>query len=471
MAKRGTVLFSQSDLSDTINIINYIDEFKKDFNVVFTSFTNSAMSDRAASESNLSIFHLPPMKSIQNAYDPKTITQGLMRIEQTMGMPLEKMLFADREFYKIYKENAPRSLTWLIDVWDQYQKIIEENNVLMHFCFGEDRLPNLIPYYLLRRRGGRSYLWRIVPYYGVTLTCDFFGGYTQDETNKLGHIDFDLYKSSIKESKVYFNSDIINKVNYGRYINVWTLLKRLMEIERINWEDRDNLYKNHNLRLINTFVSRPLNKKTKRFLAEKLVYHGIDTSQKYIYYPFHFTEDAQVRLKYPEGYNQYELIRNISKNLPANIRLLVKEHPAYVGNFSLKELFDLSKQPNITVVDPNISSKEIFSYCDHVITINSTVGYEALFFGKLVITLGKSFYDGFPGVIKLKDIADLYHILSDRALMQKKSDELSSQLKDRTTSLLESSLQFNYYDMYGKENITKMKDLFMLHSASFSKNR
>ena len=124
------------------------------------------------------------------------------------------------------------------------------------------------------------------------------------------------------------------------------------------------------MRLINALISRPLNKKIKGNIAKLLIYRPIDEHKKYIYYPLHFTEDAQVRLKYPEGYNQYELIRNISKNLPATIKLLVKEHPAFVGNFSLRELLDLSKLPNITVVNPNISSKEVLKYCDYVITIN-----------------------------------------------------------------------------------------------------
>ena len=463
MVKPKTILFSQSDLTDTINIVKYINEFKKDFNVVFVTFTNSSISDQVAAESNISILHIPPMSSVKKIDDSAAIYQNLRSIEQEIGMPLEKVLFADREFYKIYKENELPSLTWLLNVWEQYRTIIEENNVLVHFCFGEDRLPNLIPHYLIKNRGGKSYLMRIIPYYGVTFTSNFFGEFTQDENRKLGRLDYEAYKSSIKENKVYFNSDVINKVDYRKYINIKTLIRRLFEIEQINWQDRDNLYKNHNMRLINALISRPLNKKIKGNIAKLLIYRPIDEHKKYIYYPLHFTEDAQVRLKYPEGYNQYELIRNISKNLPATIKLLVKEHPAFVGNFSLRELLDLSKLPNITVVNPNISSKEVLKYCDYVITINSTVGYEALFFNKVVFTLGRSFYDEFPGVIQLRAVTDLYQKLNDGKLMERKKVEVADQLRDKTIAMVESSLQFDYYDFYGHDNILKLKNLLLMH--------
>ena len=208
-----------------------------------------------------------------------------------------------------------------------------------------------------------------------------------------------------------------------------------------------------------TAVARPLVRRIKKNIAKIRIYGQIEPGQKYIYFPFHFTEDAQVRLKYPEGYNQYELIRNMSRNLPIDIKLLVKEHPAYAGGFSLKELRDLSKHPNIVVLHPDISSKEIFEHIDFVITINSTVGYEALFYDKIVITMGSSFYESFPGVINMKDVREIYNLLRDDELKSNKERELKDHLKERTTKLSKSSLKFDYYNIHSDENIRKMKYL------------
>lgn len=466
MAQKETILFSQSDLTNSINIIKYINEFKKDFNVVYATFANSKLLDEAAVKSEINPYHIPPLKDTKAAARRAEIDERLQAIETEVGMPLEKVFFGDREFYQIYKKNELKCLTWFTKIWEQYREIVEDNNVLHHFCFGEDRLPNLVPYYLIRNQGGRSYLVRIVPYFGVTYTNDFFGKFTQDYRVKINEANFEEYKKHIKENKVYFNIEMVNKIDYRKYANIGRLFTRLIEIEKINWQDKDNIYKNHNFRLVNTFVKRPFVKHIKGGLTRALTYQQMDKNQRYVYYPFHFTEDAQVRLKHPEGYNQYELIRNIARNLPVNLKLLVKEHPVYMGNYSLKELIDLSRLPNIVVIDPRISSKEIFDYSDYIITINSTVGYEALFYDKIVITMGKSFYDDFPGVINMADVKDLYKILTDNELMDRKREELAKGLKEKTTALLESTLQYDYYNFYSENNIRKIKELLLIHIES-----
>ncbi|OPY49973.1 MAG: Capsule polysaccharide biosynthesis protein [Methanosaeta sp. PtaU1.Bin060] len=463
MTQKETILFSQMDLTDSINTIKYVEEFKKDFNVVYSTFAESELLYNAAARSGISLHHIPFLKDTEVPTNRAEIDDKLQSIEQEVGMPLEKVFFGDREFYRIYKKNELTCLAWFIKVWERFRKIIEENDVMHHFCFGEDRLHDLVPYYLIKNRGGRSYLVRIVPYYGVTYTNDFFGRFTHDYNIKINKANFEDYKKHIKENKVYFNPATINRIDYYKYANAGRLFRRLQEIEKINWQDKDNIYKDHNIKLLPILTKKLWSNGIKGRLTKALAYGQIDEDQRYIYYPFHFTDDAQVRLKYPEGYNQYELIRNIARNIPVSFKLLVKEHPAYVGKYSIGELHDLSKLPNIVVIDPKISSKDIFNYSDYVITINSTVGYEALFYDKIVITMGNSFYDDFPGVIKIRDVSELYKILTDDGLISCKREELSRGLKEKTIALLESTLQYDYYHFYDEDNIKKMKDLLLIY--------
>jgi hypothetical protein len=458
MKIRESILISQMDLTNSINMIKYVNEFNKDFNVLYTTFSNARMLDEIASEYNIHPIHLPSLLNYSNHKSNSEIIEQLKEIETDIGLPLEKIIFADREFCKIYEKNEMVSLSWLIDIWNQYKRGIDGNNILLHFCFGEDRLVNLIPYYQIKNKGGKSYMVRATPYYGVTLTNDFFGKYTFSKKIGKENVNFEEYMSCLKENRVYFDPDVVNKVKYSKYWNIKRLIERIIYLESIIWADRKNLYKDHNIH-VTTAVARPLVRRIKKNIAKIRIYGQIEPGQKYIYFPFHFTEDAQVRLKYPEGYNQYELIRNISRNLPIDIKLLVKEHPAYAGGFSLKELRDLSKHPNIVVLNPDISSKEIFEHIDFVITINSTVGYEALFYNKIVITMGCSFYESFPGVINIKDVKEIYNLLRDDELKSNKERELKDHLKERTTKLLESSLKFDYYNIHSEGNIRKMKDL------------
>ncbi len=468
MANRDTILFSQIDLTNSLNALKYINEFKKNFKVVFSTFSNSRVLDEIAAESSINPIRLPPLIGYRCSHDRKEIRDGLCAIEEEIGVPVEKVIFSDREFYGEYKKNPLISLAWFIDVWNRFEEIIEENGVSHHFCFGEDRLHNLIPYYLLKKSDGKSHLIRIVPYYGITFTNDFFGKFTfeekvpEDGGSLEGKVSFEDYMSHVKESKVYFDPEV-NRVNYGRYFNLPRLARRIMELEKINWHDRDNLYRNHNIHPLKSSIAQPLTNRIKKTVASAVIYGNIEEGQRYAYYPFHFTEDAQVRMKYPEGYNQYELVRNISRNLPASVNLIVKEHPAFAGNYSLKELYDLSRLPNVVVLNSRASSKDIMSYIDYVITINSTVGYEALFYDKVVITMGTSFYDSFPGVVNVKDVKEIYSVLTDEELMSKKISEIKGQLKERTLEMLNSSLRYDYYNFYSDENVSKVKKLFMHH--------
>lgn len=469
MVKREVVLFSIMDLTDSINLLKYVNEFKKNFEIVYVTFSNSSILSRKAAELDIHPICLPPLLGYKKTGNKESIFEKMQAIERQIGIPIQKIIFGDREFHREYKKNELSSLSWLVHIWNKYEQLIEENDVNIHFCFGEDRLQSLIPYYILKNTNGKSYLVRIVPYYGITFTNDYFGKFTFEGNCQCDKVNFEDYKARIKENKVYFNSEVLNKVDYKRYASLPRLLRRIFEIEKINWEDRKNIYKNHNIHLINTFITKPMTHGIKRMFAKIMVYGQIKEDQRYIYFPFHFTDDAQVRLKYPEGYNQYELIRNISRNLPIGFKLLVKEHPAYSGNYSLMELHDLAKFPNITVINPEISSKDIFSYSEYVITINSTVGYEALFYDKIVITMGESFYDSFPGVINIKDVNELYGLLTDEEFLKGKKDEIKENLGERTIRLLKSSLRYDYYNFYSDENIMKMKNL-LLHHIKYQEN-
>lgn len=461
---KPTLLFSQIDLTNSLKIFKYITEFKEVFDVVYTTFSEAAILDEMAAEENIKLVHILPFVDfdINNKY--YDIYERARTIEQEIGIPIQKIIFGDPEFYKIYKNNEELSLAWFVKIWEQYKDIIEKYDIKYHFCFGEDRLHSLIPYHQLKNRGGSSYLLRIIPYYGVTYTKDFFGRFTywgRIKNEKM--IDFEDYAAHIKANKVYYDPKIALSVDYKKYLNIVRLFRRILEIENINWKDRRNIYRNHNVELARNFILSPLIKNVKKTISESLIYQPLRSEGKYIYYPLHYTDDAQVRLKYPEGYNQYELVRNICKNLPINFKLIIKEHPAYIGGYSTREVYNLSKLPNLVVVDPKTSSKDIFNYSDYVITINSTVGYEALFYDKIVITLGYSFYDHFPGIIKLGDVSEIYDALSNTDLINSKKCESKEHLKDATLRLLNASLQYDYYNFYSKNDIVKLRNLLLKH--------
>ena len=82
MEGKKRILFSQMDLTNSINMIGYVSEFNKDFDVVYTTFSNARMLDKIASKSNIHPIHLPSLASYVNRRNKTDIIENLREIER-----------------------------------------------------------------------------------------------------------------------------------------------------------------------------------------------------------------------------------------------------------------------------------------------------------------------------------------------------------------------------------------------------
>jgi len=115
-------------------------------------------------------------------------------------------------------------------------------------------------------------------------------------------------------------------------------------------------------------------------------------SNKYVFYPLQYFRESRVTMRAPEFYNQLWVIEYLSRSLPPGYELVVKDHPQQLGALPLSQVYKLRRYA--TAVAPALSAREVLTGADAVVTLNNTVGYEALMYGKPVITLGDAFYSG-----------------------------------------------------------------------------
>lgn len=115
-------------------------------------------------------------------------------------------------------------------------------------------------------------------------------------------------------------------------------------------------------------------------------------SNKYVFYPIQYFRESRVTMRAPEYYNQLWMIEYLSRSLPPGYELVVKDHPQQLGALPLSHVCKLRQYA--TAVSPTLSAREILREADAVVTLNNTVGYEAVMYGKPVITLGDAFYSG-----------------------------------------------------------------------------
>jgi capsular polysaccharide export protein len=125
-----------------------------------------------------------------------------------------------------------------------------------------------------------------------------------------------------------------------------------------------------------------------------------DLSQaKYIFCPLQVPGDSQLTV-YGGWCRTVEktirLLHDCSHLLPEGVQFRLKEHPSAKVKFT-SLITDL--QSDRFVLDNATDTVELIKHSKGVVTVNSSVGLEALFFDKPVATLGKAFY-GIDGITR-----------------------------------------------------------------------
>ncbi len=134
-------------------------------------------------------------------------------------------------------------------------------------------------------------------------------------------------------------------------------------------------------------------------------------SKPYIFIPFQVHDDTQMLCFSPNISNMGELVRRVKEGFLGykalitrskaktsdlsllDARLVFKEHPADKGRIDYRELrYIYQDDPLVNIISTG-DTQRLIREAQLVITINSTVGLEALQAGKKVITLGQAFFN------------------------------------------------------------------------------
>lgn len=130
-------------------------------------------------------------------------------------------------------------------------------------------------------------------------------------------------------------------------------------------------------------------------------------------FPLQVQPEASTSAQAPYHSDLLWTVTAVATALPFPARLLVKEHPSSVGERPRGFYRRLAGIPNVIVVDTGASNQDLIRRVDGVITLTSTLGFEAAFAGKPVFLLGEVFYAHHPMCRTIASLADL-----ERALLE-----------------------------------------------------
>jgi capsular polysaccharide export protein len=145
-----------------------------------------------------------------------------------------------------------------------------------------------------------------------------------------------------------------------------------------------------------SFKSRPLPQSLKnplQPLIEKCSTQRVLNRKKtYIFVPLQVSNDAQLWL-YGKHRNIDTIKYALKIGMESGEHVVVKIHPAETSVQQIKEIIDLKRKFNFVLTMEN--SGGLVKNASQIITVNSTVGLEAMLFKKKVTFLGSSIYKSF----------------------------------------------------------------------------
>ena len=185
--------------------------------------------------------------------------------------------------------------------------------------------------------------------------------------------------------------------------------------------------------------------KYRAYFIDKYLTRDLNSDRPFIYFPLHEEPEAILLLNSPFFTNQIELIKQIVKSLPIGYDLFVKEHFIMNSRGWRKTSFykEIMNLPNVRLIHPTITPKQILEKCSLVITIAGTSGLEAALNRKPCIIFSDTLYDKLPSVTRVKNIEDLPNIIKDSLKIKVNPSDIIEYAK----FIDENSFEFDAMDL------------------------
>lgn len=189
------------------------------------------------------------------------------------------------------------------------------------------------------------------------------------------------------------------------------------------------------------------------------------SKNKFLFYPLHLHPENSTLMWGRWCYNQIELLKLISRVLPSDVYLYVKEHKVAEGRHELGFYDQIAALPNVVFVPSNTNPHDLIEMSLAVVTIAGTAGFEAICHAKNVLVFGDADYINLPNSISCTNLKN-FRKKVDLAISSKtKSLDENEAFVNFVHNKLKLSLELPNYSPYSLDSsiIEPMKNLYLNH--------
>jgi len=354
------------------------------------------------------------------------------------GVNLEKVInFSYKTQVMFGKDNTTELKKQAMRYIDFFDELFKKNKFNLYISSGDSRMLIQIADIFAKRNSVKTYYFEQGPF-GTTILDEKGVNYN------ISFRDRALLKTNIDKERIqtFIHEYYINKPK-----NYWTnqkktFFRRLVNLKNTLWMYPPSLASS--FFPIDTQIGIPLWNHLKKDFTNRLnknnMYeNSLDSylPEKYITFIMQMPTDAQLIENSPLYEDFDSMITDIYKSLPSGYSLVVREHPGFKGRYSNFLYKFISKNKDIYLRN-NISLLETIKNTELLILNNSTVGVEALFYHKTIITLGNAYYN-------MKDVT--YNLKSRKKLKKLVKYALSNPIKEESIDIFLYNFIFNYLYM------------------------
>jgi hypothetical protein len=145
---------------------------------------------------------------------------------------------------------------------------------------------------------------------------------------------------------------------------------------------------------------------------EKHIFDRVDYNDRYLVFPLHMQPEASTLIASPFDVNQKNTIINISKILPIDTLLYVKEHKSALGQHSKSFYNELKSYPNIKLISYKENMFELIKHSRGTLCLSSTVGLESLQMIKPTVVFGNVFYNSSKLTFRVSSFFELNKVFN-----------------------------------------------------------
>ncbi len=166
--------------------------------------------------------------------------------------------------------------------------------------------------------------------------------------------------------------------------------------------------------------------------------------RRYAFYPLHSEPEVSMLVYGRPFVNQIEVIRALATSLPADMILVVKEHPWMVGKRSLSAYRKILAIPRVRLVSPHLDGRTLIQTATLVTVLASSIALEAAMLRRPALTFGHVPFNALPDsmVRRCADLTRLPHAVRD-LIETHHHDEHS--LEAYVAAVLELSVGVQFY--------------------------